>query len=263
MVCGTTVDAEVEIAPRTLNLATKGKYIKCFIRLPEDHNVADVEPNSIVLEYDANEIEPEWLWFNEDKQVVMAKFNRADVCEILEAGDIDLTVTGHLVDGTCFEGTDTIKVIDKGRSHKGRVNSNSKVVDGIEYYIQTDKAVYNLGENVEMLYRVTNLGDEEVTFGFPGSPEWNFWVERDGENIWTAVEGWWWIGSGFTLAPSEYKEYPYLWDMRDHENNLLVNVGGYSVIGGLDGAATEFYDFTRISVGIKIVPEPKGRVKHN
>ena len=118
VVCGTTVDAEVEIAPRTLNLATKGKYIKCFIRLPEDHNVADVEPNSIVLEYDANEIEPEWLWFNEEKQVVMAKFNRADVCEILEAGDIDLTVTGHLVDGTCFEGTDTIKVIDKGRSSR-------------------------------------------------------------------------------------------------------------------------------------------------
>jgi len=118
VVCGTTVDAEVEIAPRTLNLATKGKYIKCFIRLPEDHNVADVEPNSIVLEYDANEIEPEWLWFNENKQVVMAKFNRVDVCEILEAGDIELTVTGHLADGTCFEGTDTIKVIDKGRSSR-------------------------------------------------------------------------------------------------------------------------------------------------
>jgi hypothetical protein len=37
------------------------------------------------------------------------------------------------------------------------VNSNSIVQDDIEYYIQTNKAVYDLGENVEMLYRVTNL----------------------------------------------------------------------------------------------------------
>ena len=112
------VDAEIDIKPETLNLASRGKWISCKIWLPEDYNVADVEPNSIVLEYDANEIEPEWLCFNENKQVVMAKFNRVDVCEILEAGDIDLTVTGHLADGTCFEATDTIKVIDKGRSSR-------------------------------------------------------------------------------------------------------------------------------------------------
>jgi hypothetical protein len=118
VVCGTTVDAEVEIAPGTLNLATKGKYIKCCIRLPEGYDVADVKPNSIALGYDANEIEPEWLWFNEVKQVVMAKFNRSELKEILEAGDVELTVTGHLVDGTCFEGTATIKVIGKGRSSR-------------------------------------------------------------------------------------------------------------------------------------------------
>jgi hypothetical protein len=41
------------------------------------------------------------------------------------------------------------------------VNSNSIIQDGIEYYIQTDKFVYDLGENVEILYRVTNLRDEE------------------------------------------------------------------------------------------------------
>lgn len=43
-------------------------------------------------------------------------------------------------------------------------DSNSTVLDDIEYYVQTDKSVYDLGENVEMLYRVTNLGDEDETF---------------------------------------------------------------------------------------------------
>ncbi len=36
------------------------------------------------------------------------------------------------------------------------VGSNFVVQDGIEYYMQTDKSVYDLGEDVEMSYRVTN-----------------------------------------------------------------------------------------------------------
>ena len=40
-------------------------------------------------------------------------FSREDVQSILSIGDIELTITGQLTDGTVFEGTDTIKVIDK------------------------------------------------------------------------------------------------------------------------------------------------------
>jgi hypothetical protein len=140
------------------------------------------------------------------------------------------------------------------------LNSNSIVEDGIEYYVQTNKPVYNLGENVEMLYRVTNLRSEDVVFYLPNSPAWNFWVEKDGENIWTAVEGWYTVSSGFTLAPSEFKEFPvfspyYVWDMRNNENNL-INVGEYDVIGGFDAGAAENYYYSRVSVPITIVPEP-------
>ena len=136
--------------------------------------------------------------------------------------------------------------------------SNSMIVDDIEYYMQTDDSIYNLGEDIEMLYRVTNLSSEEVTFIFGGSPEWNFWAEKNEENIWTAVEGWWAIGSGFTLAPSEYKEFPYIWDMRDNEDHLIVT-GEYDMIGGLDGGtsiSTKEYEFTEVSVPIAVVPEP-------
>ncbi len=41
------------------------------------------------------------------------------------------------------------------------IDSNSIVQDDIEYYMQTNKSVYDLGEDVELLYRVTNLGNDE------------------------------------------------------------------------------------------------------
>lgn len=140
------------------------------------------------------------------------------------------------------------------------VDSNSIIQDGIEYYIQTNKFVYNLGENVEMLYRVTNLRNEDAKFSFPSTPEWNFWVEKDGENIWTAVEGWWAMGTVFTLGPGEHREFPTydppcIWDMQDNENNL-IDVGEYKVIGGFDAGAAADYEYSRVSVSITIIPEP-------
>lgn len=139
------------------------------------------------------------------------------------------------------------------------VNPNSIVVDDVEYYVQTDKYLYDLGEYVEMLYRVTNLGTEDVTFTFPHRPEWNFWVEKDGVEIWVATEGWTQMGSQFTLGPDEFKEFPdtntpSIWDMRNKQNNL-VDVGEYDVMGWLyDGMGG--YDYTEVSVPIQIVPEP-------
>ena len=112
------VDAEIDIDPDTLNLASKGKWISCKIWLPEDYNVADIEPNSVVIENEPNDIHADWLWFNEKQNVAMAKFKRSDVQDILEPGEVELTVSGELADGTSFQGTDIIKVIDKG--HKGR-----------------------------------------------------------------------------------------------------------------------------------------------
>jgi hypothetical protein len=139
------------------------------------------------------------------------------------------------------------------------VDSNSITQDGIEYYFQTDKSIYNLGENVEMLYRVTNLGVEDVTFSSLPLPEWNFWVEKDGEHIWRAINIWYGTITGFTLSSGESREFPalshpYVWDMRDDENNL-VTMGTYSVIGGLyEGSG--HYDYTKVNVPIGIVPEP-------
>ncbi len=107
------LEVEIDIRPKTINLSSKGKWISCRIWLPEDYNVADVNSASVLLE---DEIPAEWIWFNEEQNVVMAKFARSQLHEILEPGDVELTVTACLMDGTYFVGTDTIKVIDKGRT---------------------------------------------------------------------------------------------------------------------------------------------------
>jgi hypothetical protein len=139
------------------------------------------------------------------------------------------------------------------------VDSNFIVKDGIEYYMQTNKSIYDLGENVEMLYRVTNLSDQSVTYYFGQYPVWNFWVEKDKEQIWIAFDAWSSVFTSFTVAPGESHwfpevDLPLIWNMMGSSGNP-VGIGNYDVIGGLFDPAG-YYDYTKVSVPIKIIPEP-------
>ncbi len=107
-----SVWAEVRIVPRTINLTSKGKWITCHIWLSEDYEVADIDPNSVFLEY---EVGVESFRVDQEQQVAIAKFSRSGVQDILNVGQVGLTVNGKLINGTVFEGTDVIRVIDKGR----------------------------------------------------------------------------------------------------------------------------------------------------
>jgi predicted outer membrane repeat protein len=121
------VPAEVRIVPRSINLASKGKWITCYIQLPEDCDVADIEPNSVLLE---GEIEAQSLVVDEEKQVAVARFNRPQVQAILAPGEVELTVSGELTGGTSrFEGTDNIRVIDKGAKNENGKKSQHLVVN--------------------------------------------------------------------------------------------------------------------------------------
>ncbi len=248
------IEAYVEIEPHTLNLQSKGKWLNCHIWLPEDCNVADIEPNSVILEGEPNDIYAEWIWYNEEQNTVMAKFNRSEVQEILSVGEVELTVTGQLTDGTVFEGTDTIRVIDKGRPI--RVNSNSIIKDNIEYYMQTDKRVYNLGENVQMVYRVTNLGHVPVTFDFAIVQQSRFEVSDGTQTVWRWPKLVNPAGSIFTLQPGGSKGYSKDWDMINDNTGVLVVPGNYDVIGALT-LRTTHERYVPVSVEIKIIPGKK------
>jgi len=106
-----SIAADVKIVPRTINLASEGRWITSYIWLPEDYDVADIDPKSIKLN---DEIQPEQLWVDEEQQIAIVKFDREDVQSIINIGEVDLTITGRLTDGTVFEGTDIIRVINRG-----------------------------------------------------------------------------------------------------------------------------------------------------
>jgi len=107
------IPAEARIIPRTINLASKGNCITCYIWLPEQYNVADIEPNSVFLE---GEIQGEPLYIDEQQQVAITKFSREEVQGIISTGEVELAITGQLKDGTIFEATDIIRVTGKIRS---------------------------------------------------------------------------------------------------------------------------------------------------
>jgi len=108
------LDATVEINPPNINLKSKAKWISCFIQLPEGYDVADIVVASLRL---AGDIEPRNKYnIDETLDLLMVKFPGAAVRNILNPGENELTLTGELVDGTQFEGSDTITV--KGKKIK-------------------------------------------------------------------------------------------------------------------------------------------------
>jgi len=107
-----TIEATVEINPNTLNLQSNGKWITCYIWLPEDYNVVDINSASVVFH---DTIKAEWTWVEEEDQVMMAKFSRSVVQSMLQPGLVELSVSGKLNNGTGFQGKDTITVINQGK----------------------------------------------------------------------------------------------------------------------------------------------------
>jgi hypothetical protein len=103
--------AEARIIPHTINLASKGNWITCYIWLPEQYNVADIDTNSVVLE---QHIKSEQLMVDEQRQVAIARFSREEVQSIVDVGEVELTIYAQLTDGTVFEALDVIRVVDEG-----------------------------------------------------------------------------------------------------------------------------------------------------
>jgi len=152
------------------------------------------------------------------------------------------------------------------------VNSNSIVEDGIEYYIQTNKSVYDLGEEVEILYSIINLSDEERTFEFMPPLLDILVAAKEGGNLNTV---WFWSWDRifphgpavFRLEPSESVELSGIWPQLDLngsweiEDHTQVSAGTYG-IGGRIGRSgfNDTIDNSYVTVEITIIPEPSSLV---
>ena len=103
------IPATIDFDPDTLNLKSKGKWVTCYIELPEGYDIHDIDISTVELNF---EVGGEYGEFN--ISYCMVKFDRQAVIDILPIGDsVEITVSGRLIDGTRFEGNDTIRVIDK------------------------------------------------------------------------------------------------------------------------------------------------------
>lgn len=110
-----TIQSIVDIDPDTLNLNSNGKWITCYIELPDGYDVVDINISTILLNNTVPaENKPTNIsdYDNDGILDLMVKFDRQAVQDILELGENVLTtVTGKLFDETQFEGIDYIRVI--------------------------------------------------------------------------------------------------------------------------------------------------------
>jgi hypothetical protein len=103
---------KMKITPQSLNLKSKGQWITCHLRLPNDLQVADVNVSSIRLQ---GEVAAAKVTAGKLSNQLVIKLDRAAVGALLTPGaSVEITLTGQMNDGAWFEASDTIKVINPG-----------------------------------------------------------------------------------------------------------------------------------------------------
>ena len=127
-----TTEATVNIHPKTLNLKSGGKWITAHIELPKPFNVSDIDISTILLDgIIGAESNPKYGFVKDPETIdrdnngvaeLMVKFDKYAVIDhvwvrlyhmgIGPPHKIEFTITGSLLDGTTFEGKDTINVIN-------------------------------------------------------------------------------------------------------------------------------------------------------
>ncbi|MFC1925912.1 WD40/YVTN/BNR-like repeat-containing protein [Chloroflexota bacterium] len=110
------VPAQIDFNPDTLNLKSKGKRVTTYIELPEGYDIDQVDISSIMLNDTVPaEAKPTKVgdYDNDGVPDLMVRFDGSLVRDILTAGDeIEITIAGEVA-GVGFEGSDTIRVINK------------------------------------------------------------------------------------------------------------------------------------------------------
>ena len=117
-----SIDATIDIDPDTLNLKSNANWMRCYIELPEDYDVGQIDIATVQLSVGGTSIDAALSptevgdYDSDDIPDLMVEFDRQAVQEaILDPGSVVITASGSLIDGTQFRGTITALVLEKGR----------------------------------------------------------------------------------------------------------------------------------------------------
>ncbi len=124
------VEAIVDIDPDTLNKKSHGKWITVYITLPDEFDVGTIDTSSIAItSLTGGEIcEPEYIQGadlsfipevgDRDEDGIAdltVKFDRQVLLSNLCLDDVSITIEGELTTGELFSGSDSIRIIDRGK----------------------------------------------------------------------------------------------------------------------------------------------------
>jgi parallel beta-helix repeat protein len=113
------IQAQVDIDPDTLNLKSKGRWVTCYVELPGDLDVNEIDISSLriskINDYPVDipvEVRPTGIEDNDGDGIfeLMVKFDRSEVQDIVGLGENELILTGQLNDGSELSGSDSIRV---------------------------------------------------------------------------------------------------------------------------------------------------------
>lgn len=102
-----TIEAEVEVYPKVLNIANKDRFI-VLIRLPKGYSERDIDISSVTC-MGAPAIEGKMTFDGR----LMVQFDTGALVGVEPSEAVEFKVEGQLTYGTPFAGTDTIKVISR------------------------------------------------------------------------------------------------------------------------------------------------------
>ena len=123
------ISALIDIDPDTLNKKNHGKWITVYITLPDGFDVGTIDTSSIAITSLVGEIcDPQYtqevdLTFtpqvgDRDEDGILdltVKFDRQVLLANLCLDDVSITIEGELTTGELFSGSDSIRIIDRGK----------------------------------------------------------------------------------------------------------------------------------------------------
>ena len=100
--------------------------------------------------------------------------------------------------------------------------------------LQTDQAVYRLGERVVLTLTVTNRGAQPLQLRFPSAQVYDFAVQRGGEEVWRWSRDHMFAAvlTEVLLPPGQSRSYTETWDQTDPQGRPVLP-GIYQVEGWL------------------------------